>query len=182
MDRGDGLRIEAGARHHKKSPASDAAGPDRAYRRFHDQARELLGTPGQADLARQHIDGAERQHADRSRATYQTIHHRIQRAVTPSRDDRVEIGFRLARQPLGVAKTRPGAAQHDPAALPLERGNEPPQAALRGSRPARRRVDDDQDAAPHHPALCARRAWPAMLEPAARRVRRQKADPVRMAR
>jgi hypothetical protein len=41
--------------------------------------------------------------------------------------------FRLARQALGVTQPRPGTAQGDAAALQFERGDKPPEAALRGS-------------------------------------------------
>src|SRR5205807_4209483 len=163
-------------------PDLDPAGPYRLRRpggdRLGDRLAEPFGAPGQADLARQQVDGAERQQRHRSWHSGEAIHHGIDRAVAAGGDDRLEIRLGLARQALDVAGSRGGPAQHRRAAAPLERGDHPEKAARGGSPSAGRRIDDDQHPAAHHPAL-ARSAWPAMVEqlrPAPRRSGRTGSD------
>ncbi len=132
-DRGDGRGIEPAARCRQEQPVADAAGPDRPGRPGGNQLGEPFGPARQPDLPRQHIGGAERQHGDRSRRPGHAVRHRVERAVAAGRDDDVEIRLGLARQALGVALCRPGAAQDDRAAAPPERGDHPIEKAARRS-------------------------------------------------
>ena len=153
--RGDGLGIEPGARHRQEQPVADAAGPDRPGRAGGDQLGQKLGAARQPDLACQHIGGAKRQESERSRRRRAVHRHavddRVDGAVAAGRDDDVEFRPGLARQALGIAAGRPGAAHDDRAAAPFQRRDHPVEQAPRRPGPARRRVEDDQRPAPRAP-------------------------------